>query len=599
MATTTYSSWSQANKTYTDRHYRAWLTYNVTTTDTTVTATVYSGVQIDKSISATFTGTQSATGYSSKSGSVHLTFSSGATNQTGTMVSTQTYSWQRVANTSSTKSLSSTAKSTESGFRGDTVSAMATVSVPALPTYTITYNANGGSGAPSSQTKTYGVNAIIATPSNMSRTGYTFLRWNTAANGTGTNYSAGATYTSNANLTLYAVWQINTYQVKYNANGGTGSIAQQTKTYGVNLTLSNGAGFTRELYNLDHWNTASDNTGNSYALSEVYQTNAALNLHAIWSLAYVKPTISDITAFRVSSATPSQQEIESGGTDDGQYIYVLFDWVGGSTDGGESHIAPHCDIAIGGNAVRDYTDGTLSTTPFSDVFGPYSADSAYAISVKIYDPNYTQGVSKTASVSTATYPIDLLVKNNAVSMGIMTPAVAGQALKILVDAIYPVGSYYETSDTTFNPNTYFGGTWSLEAAGQVHVSAGTGYSVNGALTNTSDGGEATHTLTPSETALRTHTHSTTIGSHSHYPNGGSSYYFVQTTGGQTVNAGGISGSGTRVYVAANTGATTNWRNTTSSTDLGSKTSGGVTEANGSAHNNMPPYIVVNRWHRTA
>ena len=40
-----------------------------------------------------------------------------------------------------------------------------------------------------------------------------------------------------------------------------------------------------------------------------------------------------------------------------------------------------------------------------------------------------------------------------------------------------MGSYYETSDSTFNPNTAWGGTWSLETAGQVHVSAGTGYTI--------------------------------------------------------------------------------------------------------------------------
>ena len=45
----------------------------------------------------------------------------------------------------------------------------------------------------------------------------------------------------------------------------------------------------------------------------------------------------------------------------------------------------------------------------------------------------------------------------------------------LLDLFYPVGSYYETSDTSFNPNNTWGGTWVLETAGMVHVSAGNGY----------------------------------------------------------------------------------------------------------------------------
>ena len=69
---------------------------------------------------------------------------------------------------------------------------------------------------------------------------------------------------------------------------------------------------------------------------------------------------------------------------------------------------------------------------------------------------------------------------------------------------YPVGSYYETSDTSFNPNTTWGGTWTLETEGQVHVSAGSTYGINGALTNTSDGGEKTHTLSVNEMPSHTH-----------------------------------------------------------------------------------------------
>jgi uncharacterized repeat protein (TIGR02543 family) len=77
-----------------------------------------------------------------------------------------------------------------------------------INTYTVAYNANGGTGAPTSQTKTYNV-TLTLTSSTPTRTGYTFVNWNTAANGSGTSYSAGGSYTTNAAATLYAQWSIN------------------------------------------------------------------------------------------------------------------------------------------------------------------------------------------------------------------------------------------------------------------------------------------------------------------------------------------------------------------------------------------------------
>lgn len=161
-----------------------------------------------------------------------------------------------------------------------------------------------------------------------------------------------------------------------------------------------------------------------------------------------------------------------------------------------------------------------------------------------------------------------------------------------IDLFYPVGAYYETSDINFDPNETWTGVWELETEGQIHVSgsvSGT-YKVNGALTNTSDGGEKTHVLTPGETALKAHTHTMAhthnMNSHTHdmgnlFSNGsGSSSAYTMVSNKKVIskNTGGSS--------AANTGNA-------------SMTSGGLTEANGSAHNNMQPYIIVNRWHRIA
>lgn len=72
-------------------------------------------------------------------------------------------------------------------------------------TYTINYDANGGIGAPASQTKKYNVTLKLSTVIP-SKKGYTFLGWSTSATATSATYSAGGNYTKNSNCTLYAVW---------------------------------------------------------------------------------------------------------------------------------------------------------------------------------------------------------------------------------------------------------------------------------------------------------------------------------------------------------------------------------------------------------
>lgn len=156
-----------------------------------------------------------------------------------------------------------------------------TLSVPDPPTYTVSYNANGGTGAPGNQTKTYGVNLALSS-TKPTRPGHTFKEWNTSKDGKGTTYRPGETYTKNAALTLYAIWIADTYAVTYNANGGTGAPDAQTKVYDVSLKLSDTVP-ERTGYTFKNWNTASDGSGTSYSPGSTYTSNAALALYAIWT----------------------------------------------------------------------------------------------------------------------------------------------------------------------------------------------------------------------------------------------------------------------------------------------------------------------------
>lgn len=101
-----------------------------------------------------------------------------------------------------------------------------------INTWTVAYSANGGTGAPASQTKTYGQTLTLSS-TRPARSGYTFLGWSTNAAGTGTAYSPGGSYTDNAAATLYAVWvavQVTSLSAYRSTSAGTRSDPAPTAT---------------------------------------------------------------------------------------------------------------------------------------------------------------------------------------------------------------------------------------------------------------------------------------------------------------------------------------------------------------------------------
>lgn len=89
--------------------------------------------------------------------------------------------------------------------------------IPALSTFSITYNANGGAGAPASQSKREQTTVYISS-TIPTRAGYEFLGWATTASATTASYQPNQAYTTNANLSLYAVWE-KTYASYAKVNG--------------------------------------------------------------------------------------------------------------------------------------------------------------------------------------------------------------------------------------------------------------------------------------------------------------------------------------------------------------------------------------------
>ncbi len=92
------------------------------------------------------------------------------------------------------------------GFGNGSSSATATVSLPAKPSWTVSYDANGGSGAPSPQTKWAG-DTLTLSKTVPTRANYGFLGWATSSGGAA-SYQPGDTYATDAALALYAVWRL-------------------------------------------------------------------------------------------------------------------------------------------------------------------------------------------------------------------------------------------------------------------------------------------------------------------------------------------------------------------------------------------------------
>lgn len=149
--------------------------------------------------------------------------------------------------------------------------------------YTLSYNANGGSGSMSSQTVTEGQAAKLKT-NTFTKTGYYFTGWNTKANGSGTSYSDGAYATFYGNTTLYAQWQKYADPViTFDKNGGSGTTVTQTVPYGESATLNTNS-FTRTGYTFTGWNTKADGSGTAYGDGASISLSSNMTLYAQWQL---------------------------------------------------------------------------------------------------------------------------------------------------------------------------------------------------------------------------------------------------------------------------------------------------------------------------
>ena len=159
---------------------------------------------------------------------------------------------------------------------------------PAVQTYTVTFNSNDGTDRSYTQTFVSGQSQYL----NMNcfyRMGYTFAGWNTEADGYGTSYNDTGLLSAEeiiSDMALYAIWEINTYTVKFDANGGSGEMYNQAFTYGESEKLIPNT-FYRTDYKFVGWATTPN--GNAVCTDEMAvlnlstQANDEVTLYAVWT----------------------------------------------------------------------------------------------------------------------------------------------------------------------------------------------------------------------------------------------------------------------------------------------------------------------------
>lgn len=279
--------------------------------------------------------------------------------------------------------------------------------------YTVSYNKNTTrtvSNMPDNQTKYYNTNLTLSStkPTSSSdttkytwefdgnggknatslsankTTKYTFSKWNTAANGSGTSYSAGGTYSSNSSATLYAQWTSsattgtitpstttrnndnpNGYKVTYAANGGT-------------TTPSSSQAVDTVAYTFNNWNTKSDGKGTIYKAKTAYTPTSSLKLYAQWTSSTTKGKVTLASAIKKTSTSATGFSVNfynTSGTDSlvtktatNTIKYTFAGWkIGSTTYTAGTSYTPSSNVTATAQWTSSTTKGTIYAPSASDI----------------------------------------------------------------------------------------------------------------------------------------------------------------------------------------------------------------------------------------
>jgi len=244
-------------------------------------------------------------------------------------------------------------------------------------TYTVTFNANGGDGVvPGHQTINTGSGITLPNEGGLTKIDYTFGGWNTRADGTGNNYSAGSAFISESDVILYARWNALAYTVNFHANGGNGTPpSTQTVQAGSGITLPDGSGLSRSGFVFGGWNTDGSEAGTNYQPGDSYTPSRNITFYTVWI------NVSYTVTFDINGGNgtvPGPQTVNAGSgitLPDGIGLekndYIFGGWNTDSSGTGPNYSAGSSYIPTGNITLyaRWITGGTSSYTVTFDVNG--------------------------------------------------------------------------------------------------------------------------------------------------------------------------------------------------------------------------------------
>jgi uncharacterized repeat protein (TIGR02543 family) len=260
---------------------------------------------------------------------------------------------------------------------------------------TITYNVNGGSGAASPTTTTAkgtAANTTLASQGTLTKSGANFSGWNTAANGTGTNYAAGlTTYASTGSITLYAQWTVPTGAPTLDSGSDLGTSSTDKKTSDNTPTINVGSVVSGSRVVI----TATSATGVTYTCT-------------------------------LESATASSA-CTFGTMADGTYSFTVTQTYNGATSSASTALAgvvidataptvtlASTQIVSGGNALATQSVPGISYTITATFSEPVSG---FAIGDVTFDSASTAWAMTTTALTTATQSQFTFVVNNSTGTG--------------------------------------------------------------------------------------------------------------------------------------------------------------------------------------
>ena len=359
-----------------------------------------------------------------------------------------------------------------SGFKGIMQMGNFTLNAQWTPwKHTVRYDANAKNdtsvkGIPASQSKTANVDIKLSSDVP-TRNGYTFLGWNTQADGKGTAYAAGVIYKNDQNggtVTLYAQWTPWKHVLHYNKNVPTSSTSQtvsnmpvdQTKTFGQLMTISNLVP-TRKGYTFAGWYTQSNGTGTKYDPGSNYaadQNGGTVNLYAKWTpwtynIKYdqnVKSTSSSKTVTDMPAAQTKTQEIDVtlSSMTPKRNGYIFAGW---STSANGS-----VEYKPGSRFTKDLDSNGASITLYA-VWTPWKHTIHYNSNIPTNAPTGTTTVSNMPGDQTKTFDEKLMISSNKPTRKGYN--FAGWSTSANGDVVYQPGAEYK--------NDQNGGTVTLYA----------------------------------------------------------------------------------------------------------------------------------------